>query len=237
MKKLFACCGLVIIFISLFQTIEANAARSIKIVPIRVYTAHGGRIGGTGCFTADMEPAWGVPPASIADMGVSNSSQRLSLVLTNLSTINQTVTLTAKAGSSVLLANSGGSATAVGSITGANPILAADWSSPAFVIPAGGSLNGEVEARCNDSQCGIQWNPNNGNPSSMIFGTNPPASCAGTPQICLVQETNLTLSLSVAEDRGGIQGHIFASAHRCNGLKDHFLAPPPSIAINGGRPF
>jgi len=76
-------------------------------------------------------------------------------------------------------------------------------------------------------------------PTESAF--NNPTSIS--PQICIGENSKTFFKITVDEERGALLAHISSRAY--NGFPgttwsmgiDHFLMPPPSIAVNGGRPF
>lgn len=223
--------------------LPAQAGRSVTIPPITLSTVHGGAMPlGTGtppptqtCVTADMIPG---AYAGLND-GVRSAVHSLNLAISNISTIDQTVRVLIQAGSNAGSNNSGGAANGIPLVGGPSISFTTDYLSGEFVIPPGGQYDYALITHCHDTLCKIEEiGPAAG---AVIKGTYFPstvaAGCAGNPQVCLTLTTNFRLKVLVNEDRGAIQAHATALAHRCNGFVDHFSMPPYATYVNGGRAF
>ena len=223
-------------FILIFCSISsfAFASRVVQPPPLSFITVHGGSGIAANpaqvCTTADMLVA-----SNYNASGVDHAQHDINVALKNISSIDQTVEIDLLNGSLVSSANSGGTTYGIPQVISPTaPSLAVPTGGYTIwgptVIPANGSTLVTVGYACSSSSCMI----------SPINGPIP-ADCSSfagaAPQVCILQSSYTLLKITVLEDRGAMLANITTIAHRGCGNVDHYLTPPPSLAVNGGRPF
>jgi hypothetical protein len=203
-------------------TFKAQAARIIEPPSMFFHTVHGGQVGAATCVTADMHNS----AAYFGTSGVDQGIHSISVSLKNISNIAQTVTIELLPGTYVSSSNSNGAASSIPHNPGPSQTLrsAVTVYGPRALQPYESSV-ASITYACSSRSC-------------YLPRTTPSAGCTlGTPQVCLGISSQTTLKITVQEDRGAILANITTSAHRACGYKDHFMTPPPSFTVNGGKAF
>lgn len=217
----------------LFLTLPyAHAVRTTAVMPIQMNTAHGGSNGGAAsyCITADMTQPVGAftpssPFASSAGM-LASATHWYSFNFRNLSTIPQNVTINIEMGSKIKSTYSVNQPAPIS--TGPNTAITSN-KSVGVTLGIGESKTFNILVGCSQSSC---WIGGDGGTLAGSVDSSPTHDMQ-----CLVIESQMQFSLSVAQDRGAVIASIATSAHRHFGYVDKYMQPPPFILINGGRPF
>lgn len=200
-------------------SLAAMAARSVALPTMETSTVHGGHSNTISCVTANMH----TPSAyGGGDDGVQMAFHIYAFNFKNLSDTPQDVTINILPGTKMQSQNSGG-------MTGGVPYV----DVPGKEVTSPYAMNFHIGAYADVLQ-EIGFFSNGADTSIVPVFSGVPN---GAPQICVSVKSWLSVSISVAQDRGAIIGSVTSKSHRGMGKADSWHSAPISFLINGGRPF
>jgi hypothetical protein len=201
----------------------AEAARTISLPPLRMASTHGGVTQMNTCISADMlgYAAYGRDGTTFD--GVQSVDHTYTIYLKNLSSVDQNVTVTLLPGTFAKGVYSDPPDSGVPNKENTAHGLSGSPSIDILLPPNG------------DSKRDFKFTSNDGGSAISPFESS--VECTGIKRTCIMQESVIVLQIKVAEDRGAVQANLTATAHRCFGNTDHYVQPPISFQVNGGRPF
>ncbi len=225
------------IFLALaFMPQDLFAARTVKVIPIRMNSVSGGVLDGVPCRQADVST--GEVLGTVQKDGPVTINHLYSVTLRNVSDVEQTVRIRLEGGSS-LSAFYSGPGEGRTNLHGTPVVMNDHFDTTVTLAPsnqgAGALRTVQIEMGCSRATC---WGSIYGASSTFVGSRENVGACDPTKQVaCISMITLFNVRITVEEDRGAVLGSISGAAHRGCGLKDHYVETPPFIQINGGRPF
>ena len=233
---------------------QANQGRVIEVAPFSMISTHGdiicldpfgtnqpkGTVGGCNLYIDNASADLISAQSEIGGRGVVQANHKVEISFTNLSTVNQTIGVELKTGSSF----AGGfdipnAATTINAYTRTTAAITngvqLPMNMPDFVLAPGASGRVTWYSVCSTvtRRCCMEMN-SNGTPLTSCNAHN--EYPAGIQAVHIYQDSLWAFRIRVRESRGAVSATLSTFVHRHNGRKDKTNGDYNAM-INGGRPF